>query len=299
VCLSQARHERQRAFKARRCLIEPALLRENAAEIAMRLGEVGLERQCPLEAGRRLRQSAFEHQHRAETVVCLCEVGLELQCALVSPGRFREPTLLLQHMAEVVVGFMIGWLERQRMLEGGHCVRRMAPAQEHEAEAVVRLGEIGPKPQRLPVVSGCLIEPVLSGKDVTEVIVRVGVSRLESQCPFDQLDRDIIAARLRRNHAEKMQAIEMTRIDGTDFSVKALGLGQPAGLVVRERCGKLLGNGRRGGICRCGAAGRDLVQALRGSALFSVHGGEGLLMGYLLTLGAPDFVGVSRWPRYP
>jgi len=59
VASAKARLERQRAFKARRCLIELPVAR-NAAEIAMRRAEVGLERQPPVEAGCAFAQSAFE-----------------------------------------------------------------------------------------------------------------------------------------------------------------------------------------------------------------------------------------------
>ena len=51
----------------------------------------------------------------------------------------------------------------------------------------------------------CLIKPVLFGKDITEVVVRLGIVRLEGQSPSDQLNRDIVAARLAREHTEKMR----------------------------------------------------------------------------------------------
>ena len=88
--------------------------------------------------------------------------------------------------------------------------------------------------------------------------------------------RDIGAADLCGQHTEKMKAIDVVGINGADLPVEALGLDQPAGLVVRERHGEPLGylHRRSGGTHRRGTTWGRLALAFRSSPLFSVHGKE-------------------------
>jgi hypothetical protein len=99
--------------------------------------------------------------------------------------------------------------------------------------------------------------------------VRIGMFRLEGQGPPDQVDGGVAAACLRRYHTEKMQAVDVIGIECTDLPVKGLGLGQPAGLVMRERRGELLGDLAPGRRAETGGGG--LALARRSSPLFSVH----------------------------
>ena len=65
--------------------------------------------------------------------------------------------------------------------------------------------------------------------------MRLGIVGLDGQDPSNQVDRDILAAHLAGKHPEEMEAIGVVGISGTDLPVKAFGLGEPAGLVMRER----------------------------------------------------------------
>jgi hypothetical protein len=87
-----------------------------------------------------------------------------------------------------------------------------------------------------------LIKPALHCENISEVVVRFDKVGLEDQGPSNHIDRDIVAARLPGEHAEKMKAVDVAGVERTDSPVTGLGLGQSAGLVVRDRRGKPICN---------------------------------------------------------
>ena len=62
--------------------------------------------------------------------------------------------------------------------------------------------------------------------------MRLGIVRLQFQCPAAAGDRFIQSARLVRNHAQKMDRIDLIRLHHEDLPVETFGSLQTAGLVV-------------------------------------------------------------------
>jgi hypothetical protein len=121
-----------------------------------------------------------------------------------------------------------------------------------------------------------LIKPFLLGQHVAQVAKRLDIVGLERHGPSDQVDRDVVAAHPAGQHTEKMEAIDVVGIDGTDLPVETLGLSQPASLVVRERQGEPLRKRRRrtGRLGRRRRSGGRLAPSFRRAPLLSVHGKE-------------------------
>ena len=132
-------------------------------------------------------------------------------------------------------------LEGERPLKTGHRLHGFPLVQEDGAEAIVRLGEDHALRAATIVLRRGLIEPALHRENVAKVVVRLGVVGLESQSPSNQVDRDIIAARLPGEHSEKMEAVDVLGINGTDLPVKAFSLDEIAGAVTRHRALERLG----------------------------------------------------------
>src|ERR1700733_9734735 len=78
--------------------------------------------------------------------------------------------------------------------------------------------------------------------------MRFGEVRLERYGALEQFG-GVRPAELMGDDAEAVEAAGVIRIGGTDLPVKALGLGEPPGLVMIERCGELPGD--RLALVRC------------------------------------------------
>jgi hypothetical protein len=123
--------------------------------------------------------------------------------------------------------------------------------------------------------------------------------RLEGERPSDQVDGGVGMAALRRDHAEKMQALDVVGIGRADLPVQGLGLGEPAGLVMRECGGELLRNPARV-AGRRRRRGETLALTFRGAPLFSIHGKTFMLLAIDAGIGsALQYIvdpGNWRWP---
>ena len=84
--------------------------------------------------------------------------------------------------------------------------------------------------------------------------------------PVDQIDGDVMAPDLGRNHAEEMQRIGVIGLQRERLAIERFGLREPACLMMREGGGKKTGNARIRRR-RAGSPGGRL----RGAALFAVH----------------------------
>jgi hypothetical protein len=131
-------------------------------------------------------------------------------------------------------------LERQRPLVPRR--RVIQPVHSHEGNGliVVRLGIVRLEAHGPLEAGHRVVGFVLDQQDGAEVMMRLGEVRPQRQDPSDQIDRDLVAAPLPCEHTKKIKAVDVTGIDGADLPVEALGLGQSAGLVMREGQGEPL-----------------------------------------------------------
>ena len=83
-------------------------------------------------------------------------------------------------------------------------------------------------------------------KDQSNVVMERGIPIVQGDRLADQVQSDIVAARLVGENAKKMEAVDVILIDRENFSVLALCLGKPASLMMNQRRGQLIGNPSRG-----------------------------------------------------
>jgi hypothetical protein len=121
----------------------------------------------------------------------------------------------------------------------------LALPRDRVAEIHMRLGVVGPERDRLAVMRGGFVQPAQCAIGKADIIVKVWHALVERQRLADQVDRDIAAAGLMRQHAEQMQGVDMLRIGRQRLAIMLLRLLQPAGLMRPQR-GRKLGRGLGG-----------------------------------------------------
>ncbi len=128
-------------------------------------------------------------------------VRLQFQCPAAAGDRFVQLPLVLQHGAQVVVGLGIVGLQFQGPAAAGN-----------------RFGK-----------------PVQGTIRSSQVVVEGGRGPVQPDRPLDALDGGLVLARLRSNHAEKMERIGMIRLDRENLPIDLLGSLQPTALMVLDR----------------------------------------------------------------
>jgi hypothetical protein len=64
--------------------------------------------------------------------------------------------------------------------------------------------------------------------------VKISLSRLQFDGPFDQLSGGLVLARLSEKHAKQMQTFGACRPIMENLAIKKVGLGQPAGTMMLQ-----------------------------------------------------------------
>ncbi len=103
MCLDELWLQGDCPFVAKKSLLRPSHLIENAAEVHLNLGQIRLERQGPPAVNQGFVQVVFCLKDKAQIDVRDCAVGVESQGALVLRGCLLQPALRLERGAEVAV----------------------------------------------------------------------------------------------------------------------------------------------------------------------------------------------------
>jgi hypothetical protein len=128
-----------------------------------------------------------------------------------------------------------------------HRVGRHALALKDKSKVVVRQGVIRPEREGTFVLCCRVGEPAEILEDIAKIIVIESNVITERDRLADQVDRCRMAASLKGDEPEEMQAVGVPCIDRQDLPAKLFGLDQPSRLMAAKSFGQqdLQGRGRQ------------------------------------------------------
>ena len=119
-----------------------------------------------------------------------------------------------------------------RLLQAGHRFRELALKPESVAQVVVRLGIVRLEVYCLPITSHGFFQLPERLQGGPQVAMRLGKVRPCPQGRADVFDGQIMPANLMGDHAEQVQGIDMARLRLQNLPVKLLRLAQVARLML-------------------------------------------------------------------
>jgi len=173
-------------------------------------------------------------------------------------SRLEGLALRFENIADIDVGRAVVGPERERLFVARNRLIGTTKPRECVAAIVVSFGIIRLVCDGMVKAGDGLGEFSCGAEDDTEVIVRLGKIGPEFDRTTEQVDR-IVASELVRQNAETMELAGVARLEDTGLPIAALGVNEPAGTMMLDRCCKLIG-----GLLLC-------VHAESARARFSDH----------------------------
>ena len=212
----------------------PALFAQDDAQVVVGLGEIPFQGYGPGAGVGRGLQLAQLLERAAQIAVGLGVARSEADGAPVFNRSLVHATSIAQRVAQVVVGLRILRVEGDGLAVVRHRRPGIPLLPEDVTQVVVGLGVAGPQRDGLAARPRRLVPAAQPHEGVAQVVVRLGVVGPMAEGLADEGDGDLVVPRLMGDDAEQVQGLRVLRLGCQDFPVGCLGLGQAAGLMVRE-----------------------------------------------------------------
>jgi hypothetical protein len=161
-------------------LVQFPLKTAGDGQVVQCVGQVGLEAERLPAAGLGLVRAAQQDEDVAQVAVMSGLSGLPAHRLPVMGQRFLGPALGREQVRQVAVKRDAVRVQLRGPAKGGHGLVRLPQFPAGDAELVVSLGEVRAKPHRLLQAGLCRGVIALGQKEVAQVVVGVGVVRLEA-----------------------------------------------------------------------------------------------------------------------
>ena len=203
----------------------------------MSCGEPGTDLDCATIAGSGLLEPFEVSEQVSKVNVQRRVVRLQAQCAPKRRLGGVQATQAAQRIAEIVVRFGEVRRELHGALAAGRRGSKIALFTQHAPEIVMRRCEIGVQIDRAPIAGAGL------GRTPSRVVcvaeIRVSLSRTGGDRFPEQLDRALRPPLAKRNYAQQMQRINVTRFSTQGFTTERRSAVEPLRLIMRDRCSQL------------------------------------------------------------
>ena len=153
-----------------------------------------------------------------------------------SSRRGRIPATTPVNAHEIAKGSRVIGLESD-----GPAIRRdrlveLPLVLQSDAEIVVGLGAVRFQGDDLPMVGNRLVQSPLDSKGLPSIAKGFGPVGPQGEGPPDQIHRHIRPPTLEVEGSQEFKSLGMTRLPIQNLAIDPLGLRQPPGLVVPDRC---------------------------------------------------------------